>query len=376
VTRTFAKGDLAGATVAVIGRLGALPRWRIVAELGRRKAVLTQRLGKAQGLLIGWGAHLRVAAVSAAIAEAEQRGLWLASERMLLRALGLVEPRVPPEQPLDRVTLARLGRLEPETIRLLALFDVLDEQAGSFDFRDLVAVRQVRSLLDAGASLADIIGALVTMRRQGPGDSRLAHARITRLADGALALSVGEHLAELNGQLRLRLDDGGNPSLEALFEEATLAEEERRWVDAERLYRRVLAIAPRDAVAAFNLANVLVAQGEAEEATAYLSRAVAFDPGFAEAWYNLAHRFEAEGDVEAARLALERSVAADAKFADAVYNLARLWFAADRPDLAAPLYERYLALDPASSWSEKARKALALCGMMQREPPCGGASRE
>jgi len=41
---------------------------------------------------------------------------------------------------------------------------------------------------------------------------------------------------------------------------------------------------------------------------------------------------------------------------------------AGEPASAAPLYERYLLLDPSSRWAMRARRSLALCQMLARLP--------
>jgi tetratricopeptide (TPR) repeat protein len=358
--------DLSGAHVAVIGRLGAMPRARIAAAMTRRGAVLTQGLTKAQGLVVGHHAHRRLPPVLAALAAADRRGLWCSSERRLLRALGLAPPLPSLPRALGLEDLARHSGLDREAVRLLALFDVIDDQDGAFEFRDLVALRQVKRLLDGGSTLGDVIAASAAARPEASGGNGLARARLLPLGDGALGRSVGDYLAEIDGQIRLPLDDGGNPSLHQLFAAAASAEDEERWGEAEATYRRLLALSPRDGVAHFNLANVLAAQGRQREAEDCLRRAVALEPGLAEAWYNLAHLLESKDDAAAARRCLERALDIDRSFADAIYNLARLRLKAGEPAAAAPLFERYLALDPSSRWAARARQWLRLCQIMQQ----------
>jgi tetratricopeptide (TPR) repeat protein len=357
--------ELSGATIAVIGRLGSVPRARVADAVRRRGGVLTQGLTKADGLVVGYGSHRRLGPLAAALATADRRGLWCSSERRLLRDLGLAAPPPALPRPLGLDDLARHSGLDRDMVRLLALFDVIDEHGGAFEFRDLVTARQVRRLLDSGSGLADVIAAQVAVARHGLAGPRLAGARLTRLSDGAVGRSVGDYLAEIDGQLRLPLDDGDNPSLDQLFADASRAEAEGRSAEAEEGYRRLLAIAPRDNVAQYNLANVLGSQGRCEEAEDCLRRAVAFAPGFVEAWYNLALLLERKGEDGAARRCLERALDADQGFADAIYNLARLRLVAGEPAAAAPLFERYLALDPSSPWAARARQWLRLCHVLR-----------
>jgi tetratricopeptide (TPR) repeat protein len=358
--------ELSGAHVAVIGRLGAAPRARIADAMTRRGAVLTEGLAKAHGLVIGHHAHRHLPPVLAALATADRRGLWCLSERRLLRALGLVPPLPSLPRALGLDDLARHSGLDRDAVRLLALFDVIDDQDGSFEFRDLVALRQVKRLLDGGSTLGDVIAASAAARPEAAAGNGLARARLLSLKDGVLGRSVGDYLAEIDGQMRLPLDDGGNPSLDQLFAAAAVAEDEERWDDAEASYRRLLVLSPRDGVAHFNLANVLAARGRRGDAEQCLRRAVALEPGLAEAWYNLAHLLESKDEMAAARRCLERALDVDRSFADALYNLARLRLKAGEPAAAAPLFERYLALDPSSRWAARARQWLRLCQIMRQ----------
>jgi tetratricopeptide (TPR) repeat protein len=358
--------DLSGAHVAVIGRLSTAPRARIADAMKGRGAALTQGLAKANGLVVGHHAHRRLPPVLAALETADRRGLWCLSERRLLRALGLAPPLPPLPRALGLEDLARHSGLDRDTVRLLALFDVIDDQEGAFEFRDLVAARQVKRLLDGGGMLGDVIAASLATQPDA-GGNRLSRARLLTLEGGALGRSVGDYLAEIDGQMRLPLDDGGNLSLDQLFAGAAAAEEAERWEEAEATYRRLLKLSPRDGIAHFNLANVLAAEGRRGEAEDCLRRAVAFEPGMAEAWYNLAHLLESKDEMGAARSCLERALDIDRDFADAVYNLARLRLKAGEPAAAAALFERYLALDPTSRWAARARQWARLCQVMQRE---------
>jgi tetratricopeptide (TPR) repeat protein len=255
-------------------------------------------------------------------------------------------------------------------VALLALFDLLEEQTERFGFNDLVVSREIGRLRREGAALAEIIAAGLRVQREG--GERLSRVRLVRLPEGELALRVGAYVAETSGQLRLPLADAGNPSLDQLFSAAETAEEDGDAAGAERLYRRILTLAPRDPTVRFNLANVLRAGSRREEARRLLREAARLDAGFAEAWYNLAHLAEEDRDPAAATAFLERALDADANYADAIYNLARLWLRSGRPERAMPLYERYLALDPHSVWSRRAKRSLFLCRirlMMKGESP-------
>ena len=62
-----------------------------------------------------------------------------------------------------------------------------------------------------------------------------------------------------------------------------------------------------------------------------------------------------------------KAVAADAEYADPVYNLAHWHFEDGDFAAAARWWQKYLALDPDSEWSRKARQGLLLCQRHLRE---------
>jgi tetratricopeptide (TPR) repeat protein len=358
--------DLAGAAVGVVGRFDRVPRTRLSNEIERRGGKITRRLALASGLVIGHGAYLRLddGPLPETLRLARERGCWCLSEHGFLRRLGLLQPAAPVHRTLSLGELARRSSCAEETLALLALFDIIEDHDSRFEFRDLVIARNVQRLLDAGVLLSRIIAAALVVQRRAAEPRILACGRLVRLSDDDLAFQLGQNFADGSGQLHLPLDRGGHLTAAQLFALAEEAEDEERWADAESLYRRVLAVDPRDAVSTFNLSNTVREQGRLGEAERLLRKAVTLDPGFAEAWYNLAHLAESDGGRAAAQSYLQRAIAIDGSYADAIYNLARLRLLDGAPAAAAALYERYLALDRSSRYAERARRALSLCRLM------------
>jgi tetratricopeptide (TPR) repeat protein len=58
---------------------------------------------------------------------------------------------------------------------------------------------------------------------------------------------------------------------------------------------------------------------------------------------------------------LERAVLLEPEYPDPLYNLAALYIQLDRYRDAVPLLERYVRLDPTSTWAREARKLLLAC---------------
>ncbi len=363
-------GALRGQAFTFIGRLAALPRRAAVAAVedagGRVRRGLSRRTDVA---VIGHGAAPLIAsgALGAKLRRARQLAVDCISEDTFLGAAGLAEtPDV--HRTIAEGALAEQAGLDGETIRLLALFDIVTIVDGHIAFRDLVAAKEVARVLADGTALGDIIAGAETLRGRGAGP-RLAEVRLTKVGDGVIGLDVGGAIADLDGQMRLSLPEGGNPTLDDLYEAAETAEADGDWRGAVALYRRCLDLDRRDPTTPFNLANALRESGDSAQARLFLQRALALDPRFAEAWYNLSDIADRAGDAAAARGYMMKSVEADAGFADALYNLANLYFREQDFAHAAECWERYLALDQSSEWSDKARSGLAYCrGEMERRP--------
>lgn len=358
--------EFAGKVFTLVGRVLTIPRRVMIADLERRGAVVRRRLiRQAEVVGVGQGAVAMLAdgRLQMRLGEAYALGAEVVGERALLRALGRL-PALPPEPAaLSIGELASRVNLEPATVRILILFDLIRPVGDDVGFRDLVTAREVARLLKENVPLADIVQSTVEIgRRPGQPESHpLARHKLVCDRDGHLVVRSGTGLADLSGQLRLPLPDAGNPTVDSLFEEAEEAEETGDLAAAEMFYRRCVVLDRHDPIAPFNLANVLREQGRVDEARIFFQHALAIDPEFAEAWYNLAGLMEQAGQRELARDFLRRAVVADPYYGDPLYNLALWHFQVGDYAEAIVWWERYLDLDPDSEWSKKARQGLALC---------------
>lgn len=281
------------------------------------------------------------------------------SENAFLRMAGLLDEDDGLNRALPEDALIAQAGLDGETAELLALFDVVEPLAGRISFRDLVAAKQVRRLLDEGETLADIIGSATRIRRER-GGRHLAQVRLARNLSGRLGLKIGEGFADLDGQMEMGLG-GGNPTVDDLFDVAEQAEDIGDWALAEANYRRCIDLDKTDPTAHFNLANLLREQDRTSEAKLLLQQALAVDPEFAEAHYNLADLFDAGDDLNAAKAHLLQAIAVDPEYADPLYNLANVYFREGAYGEAMAHWRRYLKLDPSSRWGDLAREGLAVC---------------
>jgi tetratricopeptide (TPR) repeat protein len=124
-----------------------------------------------------------------------------------------------------------------------------------------------------------------------------------------------------------------------------------------------------DPVIAFNLGNVLDAQGRRQEAVLAYGQALARDPAFAEAWLNLAAVKE-DRPVEAITL-YRRALEARPDYPDALFNLAVLLTSLESYADAGTALDRYLSIEPEPEHSGRAKRLAMLCrlGLTQCPAP-------
>lgn len=127
-----------------------------------------------------------------------------------------------------------------------------------------------------------------------------------------------------------------------------LAQSEQRVADAIASFRRVLEIAPRHALARYNLALVLRRADRLPEAIEELERTLAIEPR-AEAHYTLGVIYWHQGDVERAARALRAAAAARPDYADAHDTLGAVLKSARDWKGAAGALRRAIALRPAEA---------------------------
>jgi hypothetical protein len=316
---------------------------------------LTRRVGLC---VVGHAAPCDVGWLDARLGAALNKGTALLSENQFLRRLDLMPPPKPDQRTFTRSDIISRSGIAPEDLRLLILFDILEpSDRNAFGLRDFLLAKSIRRLLTNGLTIVDVLRDLARERRS------LDCLPPNLFGDGAgrVAVRLGGAVSEIDGQLRLPLPVGEDPSVEALFERAQSAEDLGSWPEAERLYRRCVERDRKDPIAPFHLGNVLCRLGREGEGRLWLRHAAGLDPAFAEAWYNLGLIAESAGDSRTACRHFEEAIAVDPTFADAMFNLAVLRFAAGEHAAAEVLWRRYLEYDPRSDWARKARCGLALC---------------
>jgi tetratricopeptide (TPR) repeat protein len=244
----------------------------------------------------------------------------------------------------------------------------------AFDFRDLLSLRALVTLLERGVPMRRIRRSIERVRARWPELERPVVA--LQLQDGAAQRLVVRHRGSLldpDGQLLLDFADeetaaavasiprGGAEPLTALewFERGCQLDADAGTLpEAIDAYRRALALDPSLADAHCNLGTAHYNRSERELARSAYEAALLQDPGHREANFNLANLLEEAGRREAAVHHYKRTLAADPCFSDAHLNLALLYEKLRITRRAREHWRRYLQLAPDGTWAEVARRRL------------------
>ncbi len=249
-------------------------------------------------------------------------------------------------------------------------------EAASFDFRDLLSLRALVSLLDRGVPMRRIRRSVERVREHWPELERPLGA--LRLWDGAQERLVVRHAGSLldpDGQLLLDFADEPAAlrpvaALPAAPEPAPLSALE--WFErgcqldaaaaslpqAIEAYRHALELDPSLADAHCNLGTAHYNRGERDAARVAYEAALEQQSSHREANFNLANLLEEAGRREAAIHHYKRAVAADPCFSDAHLNLALLYEKIGIPRRGRDHWRRYLQIAPDGAWAEVARQRL------------------
>ena len=249
-------------------------------------------------------------------------------------------------------------------------------QGSGFEFRDLVTVRSVLSLLDRGVSLRRIRRSVDAFRKQMPDVDRPL-SLLRPWLDGSRRVVVRHDgvLIEPNGQLVLEFGPTWTGSPVALCVPATNAsrrESAARWfeqgckldshrntyAEAIEAYKRAIECDPDCADAHCNLGSVYFNQNRLASSRVCFKRALEMDPHHVEANLNLATLLEEEGRYQMALRHYKAALGADPMFADAHVSLALVYEKIGLRRKARGHWRRYLQLEPLGTWVEIARQRL------------------
>jgi tetratricopeptide (TPR) repeat protein len=267
----------------------------------------------------------------------------------------------------------RTALLEPAVVR-----DSEDSHSGDseFEFRDLVTVRSVQSLLDRGVSLRRIRRSVDALRKRIPDVDRPLGSlrpwldgspRVVVRYDGVLVEPDGQLVLEFcptraNSPVALRApatDASRRDSAAQWFEQGCKLDSNRKtYEEAIEAYTRAIECDPDCADAHCNLGSVYFNQDRLASSRACFERAVVIDPQHVEANLNLATLLEDEGRHQMALRHYKVALEADPMYADAHVSLALVYEKIGLRRKARGHWRRYLQLEPTGTWVEIARQRL------------------
>jgi tetratricopeptide (TPR) repeat protein len=243
-----------------------------------------------------------------------------------------------------------------------------------FDFAQVASARSLAELTSTGISLSRLKRSLRQLQQWTSARTSESLLGLAIHAEGGKVFveTLDGCLADSSGQLQLRFDGSPEPEMErvatvSLLEVAPSVdwlacgwehEQLEEWEQAEEAYRRGLDEDSDDAAVAFNLGNVLFAQGRKQEALSCWRLAMTLDNRDAGCCNNvgvaLAELGLASEAIEAFRLAL----AQDPDFNDANYNLADTLDEVGRREEAEAYYRAYLRSESSGERADYARHRL------------------
>jgi len=124
-------------------------------------------------------------------------------------------------------------------------------------------------------------------------------------------------------------------------------------------YEKALKLDPKSAGALVNLGTICFNMQKWKDAEHYYRQALIADPTYALAHFNLGNLYDERGERSQALEHYQAALQIAPNYADAHYNLALLYQGSNQAMKAVHHWTRYLKLDPASNWSNIARRELA-----------------
>ena len=287
---------------------------------------------------------------------------------------------------------ARILKVSPSRLRYWRRTELVNARgearrgsdASAFDFRDLVCIKAIVSLLEQGVSLRRIRRSVDEVRRRAPEiDDPLAALRLWVEGSERVVVSHGGVLAEPEGQLVLDFGASETGRTVSSIDRVPTASSATRvasespesaldwfergcrldfdpdtYAQAAEAYRRSLEADPELADSHCNLGAVLYNQGNRVAAKGSFERCLALDVEHVEAHFNLANLLEEEGRNDLALRHYRAALSADPFYADVHINLALLYEKLERRRRAHEHWRRYLQLEKNGLWAEVARQRL------------------
>jgi tetratricopeptide (TPR) repeat protein len=282
-----------------------------------------------------------------------------------------------PQQPYSREDVRRMLRVTEQQLRNWGRQGLIDSDAPSFSFHDLLALKTLLKLREQRIPPRIIGRALESLKRKLAGvEHPLSELKI--ISDsGKIAVQIdGQKMDAISGQMLLNFDEADLQKLasfpirpaepvirereaEAHFQHGLQLEETGAPADEViAAYKKAIAANPHAAGALVNLGTLYYRMRKFADAESHYQRAIEADPKYPLAHFNLGNLFDEMGDLDHARKHYEQALAVNPGYLDAHFNLALLCERSGQALQAVGHWKAYLKLDGGSSWAAVARRQL------------------
>ena len=134
-------------------------------------------------------------------------------------------------------------------------------------------------------------------------------------------------------------------TLEQLWQQGETAQSEKKYPEAERIWRQIIQLDPNSAVAFSNLCDALFRQNKLDEALIFCQKALALDPKLPETYKNIGNVLYFQKKLTEAEEMYRKALALDDQYVPAYYNLGNVLYDQKKLTEAEEMYRRALALD-------------------------------
>ncbi len=133
-------------------------------------------------------------------------------------------------------------------------------------------------------------------------------------------------------------------TLEQLWQQGETAQAQKKYPEAERIWRQIIQLDPNSAVAFSNLCAALFRQNKLDEALIFCQKALALDPKLPETYKNIGNVLYFQKKLKEAEEMYRRALALDDKYVSAYNNLGNVLYEQKKLKEAEEMYRRALDL--------------------------------
>ena len=248
----------------------------------------------------------------------------------------------------------------------------LIQQSETYSFQDLVQLRKLRDLRATRLSVANIRASIHAMRQvSGIANPLLEAGAVRNGARLAFRLSgtmmepiARQFLFDFDAPRQSQLAEvtsvashqaARNSRVQGLFFEAVRLEEKGKTQEAVAEYEGILALDANHAPACINLGTIQYNQRRFIEAEKLYRRATVADPQYALAFFDLGNVLDELQRLPEAIQAYCTAILLMPKYGDAHYNVALAYERSGDRRAALRHWTTYIKLDPVGPWSNHAR---------------------